>query len=31
MNGAILITCKGLKGVVSSAAEAETGGIFHNA
>jgi len=31
MNGAILITCIGLKGVVCSVTEAETGGIFHNA
>jgi len=30
MNGAILITCKDLQGVVCSAAEAETGGIFNN-
>ena len=29
MNGAVLIECKGLKNVVSSTAEAETGGIFH--
>ena len=31
LNGAILVECKTLKHVVSSAAEAETGGIFHNA
>ena len=29
-NGSILVTCKTLKGGVSSAAEAETGGVFHN-
>lgn len=29
-NGAILIECRGLKHVVSSAAEAETHGVFHN-
>ena len=31
INGAILIECKALRHVVSSAAEAETAGIFHNA
>ena len=31
LNGAILIECKTLKHVVASAAEAETGGLFHNA
>ena len=31
INGAILVECKTLKHVVASAAEAETGGIFHNA
>ena len=31
VNGAILIECRTLKNVVSSAAEAETGGVFHNA
>jgi hypothetical protein len=31
LNGTILIECKTLKHVVASAAEAETGGIFHNA
>ena len=31
INGAILVECKALKHVVSSAAEAETAGIFHNA
>ena len=31
INGAILVECKGLKHVVSSAAEAEMSGIFHNA
>ena len=31
LNGAILVECKTLRHVVSSAAEAETGGIFHNA
>ena len=30
LNGAILIECKTLRHVVASAAEAETGGIFHN-
>ena len=30
-NGAILVECKGLQHVVSSAAEAETHGVFHNA
>ena len=29
-NGAILVDCKGLHWVVSSAAEAETHGVFHN-
>ena len=29
-NGPILVECKTLRGVVSSAAEAETGGVFHN-
>jgi hypothetical protein len=31
LNGAVLIECKTLKHVVASAAEAEIGGIFHNA
>ena len=31
LNGAILIECKTLRHVVASAAEAETGGLFHNA
>jgi len=31
LNGAILVECKTLRHVVSSAAEAETGGVFHNA
>ena len=31
LNGAILVECKTLRHVVSSASEAETGGIFHNA
>ena len=31
INGAILVECKTLKHVVSSAAEAETAGVFHNA
>ena len=31
VNGAILVECKGLKHVVSSAAEAEMSGIFYNA
>ena len=31
VNGAILIECKALRHVVSSAAEAETAGVFHNA
>jgi len=31
MNGTILIICKSLKGVVCSAAEAETGDLFRNA
>ena len=31
LNGAILVECKTLRHVVSSAAEAEIGGIFHNA
>jgi hypothetical protein len=30
-NGAILIKCKTIRTVVSSAAEAETHGVFHNA
>ena len=30
LNGAILVECKTLRHVVASAAEAETGGIFHN-
>ena len=30
LNGAILIECKTLRHVVASAAETETGGIFHN-
>ena len=30
-NGAVLIECKGLRHVVASSAEAEIGGIFHNA
>ena len=31
VNGAILVECKTLRNVVASAAEAETGGVFHNA
>ena len=31
LNGAVLIECKTLRHVVASAAEAEVGGIFHNA
>ena len=31
INGAVLVECKTLRHVVSSAAEAETAGIFHNA
>ena len=31
INGPILVECKTLKHVVSSAAEAETAGVFHNA
>ena len=31
LNGAILVECKGIKHVVSSSAEAETAGLFHNA
>ena len=31
INGAILVECKALRHVVSSAAEAETAGVFHNA
>ncbi len=30
-NGAILIECKTIRHVVTSAAEAETNGVFHNA
>ena len=30
LNGAILVECKTIRHVVSSAAEAETGGVFHN-
>ena len=30
-NGPVLVTCKTLRGVLSSAAEAETGGLFHDA
>ncbi len=30
-NGTILIECKGLQQVISSSAEAEIGGIYHNA
>ena len=30
-NGPILVECKGLKRVISSAAEAETAGVFYNA
>ena len=30
-NGAILVECKSIRSVVSSAAEAETHGVFHNA
>ena len=30
-NGAILIECKAIRNVVTSAAEAETHAIFHNA
>ena len=31
LNGPIQIECKGLRHVVASAAEAEVGGLFHNA
>ena len=31
LNGAVLVECKTLRHVVSSAAEAEVAGIFHNA
>jgi len=31
LNGAILVECKTLRHVVASAAESETGGLFHNA
>jgi len=31
LNGAILVECKGIKHVLSSSAEAETAGLFHNA
>ena len=31
LNGAILVECKTLRHVVASAAEAEVGGVFHNA
>ena len=31
INGAILVECRALKHVVSSSAEAETAGVFHNA
>jgi hypothetical protein len=31
INGAMLVECKALKHVVSSASEAETAGVFHNA
>jgi hypothetical protein len=30
-NGAILVVCRTLRGVLASAAETETGGVFHNA
>ena len=30
-NGAVLVACKTLRGVLASAAETETGGVFHNA
>ncbi len=30
-NGCILVECQGLRNVISSATEAETGGTFHNA
>ena len=30
INGGVLVECKVLKHVVSSAAKAETGGVFHN-
>ena len=30
-NGAILVICRTLRGVLASAAETETGGVFHNA
>ena len=30
LNGAVLVECRYLKLVVASAAEAETGGVFHN-
>ena len=30
INGAVLVECRYLKHVVASAAEAETGGLFHN-
>jgi hypothetical protein len=30
LNGAILVPCKSIRSVVASAAEAETGGLFHN-
>ena len=31
LNRAILVECKGIKHVLSSSAEAETAGLFHNA
>jgi hypothetical protein len=30
LNGPVLVECKTLRGVLTSAAEAETGGVFHN-
>ena len=30
-NGAVLVICRTLRGVLASAAETETGGVFHNA
>ena len=30
-NGAVLVVCRTLRGVLASAAETETGGVFHNA
>ena len=31
VNGVILVECKALRHIVSSAAEAKTAGVFHNA